>query len=61
MTLYSDLVAITEPHDQIGLLAAVGFLATALLFPAFSAILIVLAVILIVAVIVDLTAHGWNH
>ena len=61
MTLYNEIVAATEPHDQIGLAAAVVLLAVALIKPGYATWLIVAAIILIVAVFVDLTAHGWDH
>ena len=61
MTLYNEIVAATEPHDQIGLAAAVVLLALALIKPGYSMWLIVASIILIVAVLVDLTAHGWDH
>ena len=61
MTIYGEIVAATEPHDQIGLAAAVVMLAVALIKPGYSMWLIVAAIILIVAVFVDLTAHGWDH
>ena len=61
MTLYNEIVAATEPHDQIGLGAAVMLLAFALIKPGYATWLIVVSIILIVAVFVDLTAHGWDH
>ena len=61
MTLYDEIVAATEPHDQIGLGIAAILLAIALLKPGYATWLIVAAIILIVAVFVDLTAHGWDH
>ena len=61
MTIYNEIVAATEPHDQIGLAAAAVMLAVALIKPGYSMWLIVVSIILIVAVLVDLTAHGWDH
>ena len=61
MTIYGEIVASTEPHDQIGLAAVVVLLAIALIKPGYATWLIVISIILIVAVFVDLTAHGWYH
>ena len=61
MTIYNEIVAATEPHDQIGLVAAAVMLAVSLMKPGYSMWLIVASIILIVAVFVDLTAHGWDH
>ena len=61
MTVYNEIVMATEPHDQIGLAAAVILLAVALIKTGYATWLIVASIILIVAVFVDLTAHGWDH
>ena len=61
MTLYNEIVAATEPHDQIGLGVAVLLLAIALIKPGYAMWLIVGSIVLVVAVLVDLTAHGWDH
>ena len=61
MTIYGEIVAATEPHDQIGLGIATVLLAAALIKPGYAMWLIVASIILIVAVFVDLTAHGWDH
>ena len=61
MTLYNEIVTATEPHDQIGLGIAALLLAVALIKPGHATWLIVASIILIVAVFVDLTAHGWDH
>ena len=50
MTIYGEIVAATEPHDQIGLAAAVVLLALALIKPGYATWLIVISIILIFAV-----------
>lgn len=59
--LFDAVVAETEPHDQIGLLAVIVMLAVAVFVPQYAILLIALSVIVVVGVLVDLTAHGWSH
>lgn len=61
MTVYNEIVMATEPHDQIGLAAATIMLIAALAFPKHAMWLIIASIVIIVAVFVDLTAHGWDH
>ena len=60
-TPYNELVTMTEPHDQLGLIAAVILLIAALFVPQYIIYLVGVSIILIVGVLVDLTAHGWDH
>ncbi len=59
--VYNEIVNATEPHDQLALIAVVFMLAAALYFHNYALYLIVISIILIVGVLVDLTAHGWDH
>ena len=59
--IYTEIVDKTEPHDQLALIAVVFMLAAALYFHNYTLYLIVISIILIVGVLVDLTAHGWDH
>lgn len=59
--IYTEIVDKTEPHDQLALIAVVFMLAAALYFHNYALYLIVISIILIVGVLVDLTAHGWDH
>ncbi|MCL5439363.1 MAG: hypothetical protein M1595_00435 [Candidatus Thermoplasmatota archaeon] len=59
--MYTEIVNATEPHDQLALIAAIFLLAAALYFSKYAPYLIVVTIILVVGVLVDLTAHGWDH
>ena len=61
MTVYDEIVMATEPHDQIGLAAVTIMLVAALASPKYALWLIIASIVLVVAVFVDLTAHGWDH
>lgn len=61
MTVYDEIVMATEPHDQIGLAAVTIMLIAALASPKYALWLIIASIVLVVAVFVDLTAHGWDH
>lgn len=61
MTVYDEIVMATEPHDQIGLAAVVIMLIASLAFPKYAMWLIIVSIVIVVAVFVDLTAHGWDH
>ena len=59
--LYTEIVNATEPHDQIALIAVIFLLAASLFFPKYFIPLTVISIIIVVGVLVDLTAHGWDH
>jgi len=51
----------TEPHDQIALIVVIFLLAASLYFSKYYLYLVMIAIMLVVGVLVDLTAHGWDH
>lgn len=59
--VYTEIVNATEPHDQLALIAVIFLLVAALYFHSYAIYLIVISIILVVGVLVDLTAHGWEH
>lgn len=61
LSFWDRFISETEPHDQIGLIAAAGLIMGLLIFPAYALPFAILALIIIVGVLVDLTAHGWDH
>jgi len=58
MTLFNSLSAATEPHD-IYALAIVFIIIIIAMFT--MPWLLIIALFIIAGVIVDLTAHGWDH
>jgi len=61
LSIWDKFIAESEPHDQIGLLVAAGCIIGMLVASKYALILGVVALILVIGVIVDLTAHGWDH
>ena len=59
--IYTEIVNKTEPHDQIALIVVIFLLAASLYFSKYYLYLVMIAIILVVGVLVDLTAHGWDH
>lgn len=59
--VFTDVVMATEPHDQIALIITVILLVAGLYFRNYVLYFIVAAIVLVVGVLVDLTAHGWDH
>ncbi len=59
--LYTEIVNATEPHDQLALIAVIFLLTALFFFQKYLIPIAVISIIIVVGVLVDLTAHGWEH